>query len=189
MNSNYLEMGIKIHPTSEVQSKDIGEGTVIWQNCVVLQKAKIGANCNINFNVFIENDVKIGDNVTIKSGVQIWDGLRIGNNVFIGPNATFTNDLVPRSKQYPDTFKQTKIEDGASIGANATIIAGLTVGSYAMIGAGALVTKCVPAYTLWFGNPAKHNGFITKEGKVISMELKDKEGKKYKLINNEPVII
>ncbi len=110
----------KFHPTANVHSTHIGEGTVIWQYCIVLPKAVIGKNCNINCNVFIENDVIIGDNVTIKPGVQIWDGLRIGDNVFIGPNATFTNDILPRSKVYPVKFKGTIIEEGASIGANVT---------------------------------------------------------------------
>ncbi len=181
-------MAIRIHPSSEVQTTEIGENTIIWQNCVVLKDAKIGDNCNINFNVFIENDVVIGNNVTIKPGVQLWDGLRIENNVFIGPNATFTNDILPRSKQYPQSFEKTIIEEGASIGANATIIAGITIGRYAMIGAGSVVTKNIPPFTLWYGNPAKQNGYITKSGKVISLDMKDKNGVKYSLNNNEPVI-
>ena len=180
-------MANKIHPTAEVQSKSIGDGTVVWQNCVILKGAQIGQNCNINFNVFIENDVVIGDNVTIKSGVQLWDGLRIGNNVFIGPNATFTNDLVPRSKHYPEFFEFTMIEDGVSIGANATIIAGILIGRYAMIGAGSVITKNIPPFTLWYGNPARHHGYVTKSGKVVSLDLKDKEGKRYFLQNLEPI--
>ncbi len=182
-------MPIKIHPSADVQSGKIGEGTVIWQNCVVLENAKIGKNCNINFNVFIENDVIIGDNVTIKPGVQIWDGLRIGNGVFIGPNATFTNDLVPRSKHYPDKFAHTIIEDGASIGANATILAGVTIGAYAMIGAGSVVTKNVRPFTLWYGNPAVHKGFVTRSGVVLARNLQDKIGIQYKLVNEEPLLV
>ena len=182
-------MAVNIHPSAEVQTKDIGDGTTIWQFCVVLEKARIGKNCNINFNVFIENDVVIGDNVTIKSGVQIWDGLQIENNVFIGPNVAFTNDLLPRSKQYPEKFEQTIIREGASIGANATIIAGVEIGQYAMIGAGSVVTKNIPSFTLWFGNPARHQGFITKEGKTLSLDLTDKEGRKFKLIDGEPFLL
>lgn len=181
-------MKIKIHPTAEVQSAMIGDGTKIWQNCVILKNAMIGKNCNINFNVFIENDVVIGDNVTIKSGVQIWDGLRVGNNVFIGPNATFTNDMLPRSKYYPESFKKTTIEDVASIGANATILAGITISKYTMIGAGSVLTKSTPPFSLWYGNPAIHKGYVTKEGKVISLNFKDKAGNSYVLVNNEPVI-
>jgi UDP-2-acetamido-3-amino-2,3-dideoxy-glucuronate N-acetyltransferase len=182
-------MAIKIHPTAEVQTNSIGDGTVIWQNCVVLNGAKIGSNCNINFNVFIENDVFIGNDVTIKSGVQIWNGLNIGNNVFIGPNVTFTNDLLPRSKQYPEIFAKTIIEEGASIGANSTIIAGITIGKYAMVGAGSVITKSLNPFTLWYGNPAKHKGYVTKTGKVISLDLCDKVGNKYKLYRNEPISI
>lgn len=144
-----------IHPLSDVQSKEIGEGTTVWQFCVILKGARIGNNCNINCHVFIENDVVIGDNVTIKPGVQLWDGITIEDNVFIGPNVTFTNDLKPRSKQYPQSFLKTIVKKGASIGANATILPGITIGENAMIGAGSVVLKNVPANTLWVGNPAK----------------------------------
>lgn len=138
-----------IHPLSDVQSKNIGLDTKIWQFCVVLEKAVIGKNCNICAHVLIENDVIIGDNVTVKSGVQLWDGIRIEDNVFIGPNVTFTNDLYPRSKQYPEKFLQTIVKKGASIGANATILPGITIGENAMIAAGSIVTKDVPANTLY----------------------------------------
>jgi len=148
-----------IHPTAEVQTQNIGENTDVWQYCVILKGARIGNNCNINFNVFIENDVIIGDNVTIKSGVQIWDGIRVEKNVFIGPNVTFTNDKYPRSKQYPDKFQQIVIKEGASIGAASVILGGVTIGKNAMIGAGSVVSKNVPANELWLGNPAK---FIRK---------------------------
>lgn len=177
-----------IHKLADVQSSNIGNNTKVWQYSIILEGARIGTNCNINCHVFIENDVIIGNDVTIKPGVQIWDGLIIGDKVFIGPNVTFTNDLLPRSKQYPDKFENTILHEGASIGANATIIAGIAIGEYAMIGAGSMVTKNIPPYTLWFGNPAKHKGYITKEGKVISLDLKDKNGNYYKLKNNEPVI-
>lgn len=148
-------MSITIHPLADVQSKNIGNGTRIWQFTVVLAGATIGANCNICAQVFIENDVEIGDNVTIKSGVQLWDGLRVDNNVFIGPNVTFTNDLYPRSKIYPDQYLRTIIKSGASLGANATILPGITIGEDAMVGAGAVVTKNVPANAVVLGNPAK----------------------------------
>ncbi len=157
---------IKIHPLSDVQSQQIGDDTQIWQYCVVLSGATIGKKCNINCHVFIENDVTIGDNVTIKPGVQIWDGITLEDDVFIGPNVTFTNDLVPRSKQYPEQFAKTKVEKGASIGANATIVAGNVIGAYALIGAGSVVTKNVPAYTVWFGNPAVQRGTINEKGEI-----------------------
>ena len=181
-------MNYKIHTTSDVLSTSIGEGTMIWQFCVILKDAVIGRNCNINFNVFIENDVIIGDCVTVKSGVQLWDGLRIGNNVFIGPNATFTNDLVPRSKVYPVHFEKTIIEDGASIGANATIIAGNVIGRFAVIGAGSVVTKSIPPFTVWYGNPAKKQGYVTRNGIILDNNLFDKAGQKYILKDCEPVL-
>ncbi len=146
---------IKIHPLSDVQSKNIGDGTIIWQFCVVLEKAVIGKNCNINFNVFIENQVIIGDNVTIKPGVQIWDGMTVEDNVFIGPNVTFTNDKNPKSKNKDFQLLKTVVKSGASIGANATILPGITIFENAVIGAGSVVTKDVPAGETWFGNPAK----------------------------------
>jgi UDP-2-acetamido-3-amino-2,3-dideoxy-glucuronate N-acetyltransferase len=148
-----------IHALADVKSTKIGEGTNIWQFCVILENATIGRNCNINCNVFIENDVEIGNNVTIKPGVQIWDGLRIKNNVFVGSNVTFTNDKFPRSKQYPDQFLKTIIEEGASIGGGSVILCGITIGKNAMVGAGSIVTKDIPENELWFGNPAQ---FIRK---------------------------
>ena len=153
-----------IHKLSDVQSSNIGKDTNIWQFCVVLKNAKIGKNCNINAHVLIENDVRIGDNVTIKSGVQLWDGIRIEDNVFIGPNVTFTNDFLPRSKQYPKEFLKTIVKKGASIGANSTIIGGITTGEYAMIGAGSVVTKNVGSQELWYGNPATRKGYVCKCG-------------------------
>ncbi|WP_136526189.1 WxcM-like domain-containing protein [Geomonas ferrireducens] len=149
-----------VHAHGICESRQIGSGTRIWAFAHVLPGAKIGKNCNICDNVFIENDVVIGDDVTIKCGVQIWDGLRIGDKVFIGPNATFTNDIFPRSKEYPEAFAQTCIGDGASIGANATILPGLKIGAKAMIGAGAVVTKNVPPNAIVTGNPATISGYV-----------------------------
>jgi UDP-2-acetamido-3-amino-2,3-dideoxy-glucuronate N-acetyltransferase len=177
-----------IHELSDVQSTKIGLNTSIWQFVVVLKGALIGDNCNINAHVFIENDVVIGHNVTIKSGVQIWDGITLEDNVFIGPNVTFTNDLVPRSKQNPAGFAKTLIKKGASIGANATIIAGNEIGAYAMIGAGAVVTKNIGKNELWVGNPAKQLGFVTNEGGILDLQLKSKESNK-KYYWNKGVLI
>ncbi|MDI4631601.1 N-acetyltransferase [Pelomonas sp. V22] len=147
-----------IHPSSDVQSPQIGEGTSIWQFCVVLAGARIGRDCNINAQCFIENDVTVGDRVTVKCGVQLWDGVTLEDDVFIGPNATFTNDKRPRSKQYPEAFQRTVVQRGASIGANATLLGGITIGAGAMIGAGSVVTRDVPAGELWVGNPARSRG-------------------------------
>ncbi|WP_201302878.1 MULTISPECIES: DapH/DapD/GlmU-related protein [Aeromonas] len=144
-----------IHTLSDVQSKNIGKDTRIWQYSVVLQGAKIGTECNICAHTLIENDVIIGDRVTIKSGVYIWDGITIEDDVFIGPCVAFTNDRHPRSKIYPDEFSKMLIKNGASIGANATLLPGITIGRHAMVGAGAVVTKDVPDYAVVVGNPAK----------------------------------
>lgn len=150
-----------VHERGLCESAKVGTGTRIWAFAHVLSGAVIGANCNICDHVFIENDVVLGDDVTIKCGVQLWDGVRLGNRVFVGPNATFTNDRFPRSKEYPDTFLTTSVEDGASIGANATILPGITIGRQAMIGAGAVVTKNVPANAVVVGNPAVIVGYQT----------------------------
>lgn len=144
-----------IHPTADVQTPNIGEGTFVWQFSVILKEAVIGENCNINCHVFIENKVKIGDNVTIKPGVQIWDGITLEDNVMIGPNVTFTNDRLPKSKNTAFILEQTLVKNGASIGANSTILPGITIGENALIGAGSVVTKNIPAHETWVGNPAK----------------------------------
>ncbi|MGV7092673.1 acyltransferase [Siccibacter turicensis] len=143
-----------IHKLSDVQSVDIGENTRIWQYSVVLPGAKIGKDCNICALTFIENDVVIGDRVTIKNGVYIWDGISIEDDVFVGPNVTFTNDKMPRSKCHPKKYAQTIVKKGASIGANATILPGLTLGEGCMVGAGAVVVKDVPPNVIVIGNPA-----------------------------------
>ena len=148
-----------LHELSDIQSKTIGEGTKIWQFCVVLPGAKLGMDCNICSHCLIENDVVIGDRVTLKSGVQLWDGLRIEDNVFIGPNVTFTNDKYPRSKQYVDEFPQTVVKKGASIGANATILPGITIGEHAMVASGAVVTHDIPEHAIVKGVPAKITGY------------------------------
>lgn len=154
---------MKIHPLSDVQSKNIGERTTIWQYVVVLPGATIGDGCNICSHSFVENDVIIGDRVTVKCGVQIWDGVRLEDDVFVGPNATFTNDKFPRSKVYPEKFKQTLVRKGASIGANATILSGITIGKNAMVGAGAVVTKDVPANAIVVGSPARITGYVASK--------------------------
>jgi len=148
-----------IHDLADVQSENIGENSRIWQFVVVLPEAIIGKEANICSHCFIENNVIIGDRVTVKSGVQIWDGLRIGDDVFIGPNVTFTNDKFPRSKQHLNKAIITQIENGVSLGAGSVILPGLTIGRNAMIGAGAVVTRSVPANAIVIGNPARIVGY------------------------------
>jgi UDP-2-acetamido-3-amino-2,3-dideoxy-glucuronate N-acetyltransferase len=174
-------MSTLIHKTADVQTSNIGNGTLVWQFVIILERAEIGDNCNINCHVFIENDVKIGSNVTIKPGVQIWDGITIEDNVFIGPNVTFTNDMVPRSKQYPESFRKTIIKRGASIGANATLLSGIEIGEFAFIGAGSVLTKSAPKNTVWYGNPAAQKGYVTNEGVLLDMSFTDKDGVQHNL--------
>ena len=144
-----------IHPSADVQSRQIGEGTRVWQFVVVLPGAVIGRDGNICSHCFIENQVVVGDRVTVKCGVQLWDGVTLEDDVFVGPNVTFTNDLAPRSRNAAAQQLPTLVRKGASIGANATILPGLTIGEGAMVGAGAVVTKDVPPRTLVVGNPAR----------------------------------
>ena len=148
-------MNPRIHDFAICESKTIGDGTTVWAFSHVLPGAKIGANCNICENVFIENVVVIGDNVTIKNGVQIWDGITIEDDVFVGPNVTFANDKYPISKNIEFALLKTLIEKGASIGANATILPGVRIGAYAVIGAGSVVTKDVGSREIVVGNPAR----------------------------------
>jgi UDP-2-acetamido-3-amino-2,3-dideoxy-glucuronate N-acetyltransferase len=143
-----------IHPSAICDSKNIGDGTNVWAFAHILEGAKIGKDCNICDFVFIENEVSIGDRTTIKSGVQLWDGVTIGSDVFIGPNVTFTNDKYPKSKNKNYTKLVTVVDDFASIGANATILPGITIGKNAVVGAGSVVTKNVPAGMSVIGNPA-----------------------------------
>jgi UDP-2-acetamido-3-amino-2,3-dideoxy-glucuronate N-acetyltransferase len=152
----------RIHPSADVQSDQIGEGTLIWQFCVVLPGAVIGRDCNINAHCFIENDVVVGDRVTVKCGVQLWDGMTVEDDVFIGPNATFTNDRRPRSKQ-PFDLQRTTIKRGASVGANATILPGVTLGEGSFVAAGAVVTKDVPPGRMVMGVPARDVGPAPEE--------------------------
>lgn len=148
-----------VHPQGLCEATQVGEGTRIWAFAHVLPGARIGRDCNICDHVFIENDVQIGDRVTLKSGVQLWNGVRIADDVFVGPNATFTNDPFPRSKKYSPAV-ETHVHRGASLGANCTILPGVTIGRDAMVGAGSVVTEDVPARALVRGNPARIVGYV-----------------------------
>lgn len=152
-----------IHPQALVETKEIGQDSRIWAFVHILDDVSIGSNCNICDHCFIENDVIIGHNVTVKSGIYIWSGVELEDDVFLGPNVVFTNDLRPRSKQYKPPVK-TLVKKGASIGANSTILAGVTIGQYAMTGIGSVVTRDIPPYALYYGNPAKQHGWVDEFG-------------------------
>lgn len=157
-----------IHPAAICESPFVGEGTRVWAFVHILPGARIGADCNICDGVFVENDVIVGDRVTVKSGVQLWDGVRLADGVFVGPNVTFTNDPFPRSRRPPKAFAVTVVEAGASIGANATILPGVRIGTHAMVGAGSVVTRDVPPNAIVYGNPAVLRGYLTDDGPVPS---------------------
>ena len=171
------------HPLALVESTRIGEGTRIWAFAHVMKGAVIGNDCNVGDHAFVESGAKIGNGVTIKNGVAVWEGVTVGDFAFLGPNAVFTNDLRPRSPRFPGGKRRyedktwlakTKIGKGAIIGANATIVCGVTIGDFAMIVAGTVVTKDVPAHALWIGVPGKLAGFVCECGDELMFN--DKTG-------------
>jgi UDP-2-acetamido-3-amino-2,3-dideoxy-glucuronate N-acetyltransferase len=160
------------HPTSEIESDDIGEGTRIWHYSHILHKTKIGKDCVIGQNVMIGPEVNVGDNCKIQNNVSIYKGVTLENKVFCGPSMVFTNVLNPRAfVERKDDFKKTLVREGATIGANATVICGTTIGRYSMIGAGSVVTKNVPDFSLILGVPGKISGWVCKCGEVITREV------------------
>lgn len=159
--------GYFVHAQGLCETKSVGLGTRVWAFAHILEGAVVGRECNICDGVFVESDVVIGDQTTIKSGVQLWDGVRLGNCVFVGPNATFTNDIFPRSKKHLASYPKTVVRDGASIGANATIMPGIQIGEGAMIGAGTVVLADVPARAVIVGNPGRVVGYA--EAQPVSL--------------------
>jgi len=148
-----------VHEQGLCESSDVGKGTRVWAFAHVLEGARVGTDCNVCDGVFVEGGAVVGDRVTIKCGVQVWDGVVLEDDVFVGPNATFTNDSMPRSKRWLDEYPQTTVRKGASIGANATILPGVEIGMGAMVGAGAVVTRSVPPHAIVVGNPARIQGY------------------------------
>jgi len=157
------------HPQAVIdEGASIGQGTRVWAFAHILGGAVIGKDCNICDHTFIEGAVQVGDRVTIKCGISLWNGLIVENDVFIGPAAVFTNDNRPRSRRYPPEYLKTVLKEGCSIGANSTILPGLTIGRWALIGAGAVVTHDVPAYALVVGNPARLRGWVCRCGEKLA---------------------
>jgi len=165
------------HPTAIVESENIGDGTRIWHFVHVRDGAKIGRGCNIGKGVYIDADVVMGNNVKVQNFVSIYKGVTIEDDVFIGPAVTFTNDLYPRAFIWnEEAISYTKVESGASIGANSTIVSGATIGAYAMIGAGSVVTRDVVPFGLVYGNPAKLKGFVCYCGNKLKTVVEEREG-------------
>lgn len=159
-----------IHPTASVSPKaQLGEGTKVWINVQIRENAVIGDNCIVSKDVYIDHTVKIGDRCKIQNSVSVYHGVTIGNDVFVGPNACFTNDRVPRAFNADWKITPTFIKDGASIGANSTLICGITIGEYAMVAAGSVVTRDVAPYTLVMGNPARPVAHIDKAGNKVEV--------------------
>lgn len=169
------------HPHALVESEDIGDHTRIWAFAHVMSGARVGAACNLGDHAFVESGATLGDNVTVKNGVAIWDGVTAENNVFIGPNVVFTNDRNPRAaiKKSKDRLLPTRIREGASLGANVTVVCGITIGRYAFAGAGAVLTKDVSDYSMVVGNPARHIGYMCECGGKLAAALTCTCGKKF----------
>jgi acetyltransferase-like isoleucine patch superfamily enzyme len=153
-----------IHPPAIVENDDVGPRTRIYAFVHILPGAVIGSDCNINDHCLIEGGVVLGDRVTVKCGNYLWDGLRVEDDVFLGPNVVYTNDITPRSRARPVEFERIVIEKGASIGANSVLKGGITIGRYALIGMGAVVTRSVPPHALVYGNPARPHGYVCRCG-------------------------
>ena len=177
-------LAVQIHPTADVsKAAKVGDGTQIWHEAQVREGARIGRFCRIGKGVYIDANVRVGDNCKLQNRVSVYQGVTIGDRVFVGPHACFTNDLIPRAartdweeRDFADRAAEweivpTIVEDGASIGANATILCGITIGEAAMIGAGAVVTKDVPPYALVYGNPAKIHGYVCDCGRKLDAKL------------------
>ncbi|MEA2559955.1 MAG: UDP-2-acetamido-3-amino-2,3-dideoxy-glucuronate N-acetyltransferase [Acidobacteriota bacterium] len=158
---------ISIHPTALVASQEIGDGTRIWAFVNILAGARLGRECNICDRCFIENDVTLGDRVTVKCGVSLYDGLALEDGVFVGPGVMFTNDPRPRSGQWLAAYPRTVVRTGASLGAGAILLPGVTVGRFAMVGAGSLVTREVPDFALVYGTPARVQGHVCHCGRSL----------------------
>lgn len=185
------------HPNSIVESENIGANTRIWAFVVVQKNVVIGEDCNLGNGVYVENGVTIGNRVTIKNGISLWEGLKIEDDVFLGPHAVFTNDMFPRSKMHLGNFLTTEIKKGASVGANSTVLCGITLGKYCLTGAGSVVTKSVPDFAVVAGNPARFKYWISKNGEKLIFNnegiASDSLNNRYRILdenkNNKQIVV
>ncbi len=176
-----LDESVFVHPRGLCESDLVGPRTRIWAFAHVLPGAQIGADCNVCDHVFVEGGARVGDRVTIKNAVLLWDGVTVEDDVFLGPNMVFTNDLRPRAaiKKGTQQFVPTRVREGATIGANATIVCGVTIGAHALVGAGTVVTRDVPAHALVVGSPARRVGWVCTCGADLGTDLTCGCGRRY----------
>lgn len=186
-----LDPSVFVHPRALVETDDIGRGTRVWAFAHVMSGAVVGADCNVGDHAFVESGVVVGNNVTIKNAVLLWDKVTIEDDVFLGPNAVFTNDLVPRSaaNKTSEEFLPTLVKRGATIGANATIVCGSTIGEHAFIGAGTVVLHDVPAHALIVGNPGRVAGWVCECGARLPDSLACECGKQYRLVDAQTGLV
>src|SRR5213594_4544952 len=180
-------MAIRVHPTAEVSPRaSVGEGTQIWHWVQIREGARIGRNCRIGKDVYIDADVVLGDRCKVQNFATIYRGVTIGDRVFVGPHVCFTNDLYPRADSSDWHLVETKVQDGASVGANASIVCGITIGRNAMVAAGAVVTKDVPPHGLVAGVPAKLIGWVCECGRPLDRRMRcAHDGKVYPELGRE----
>jgi acetyltransferase-like isoleucine patch superfamily enzyme len=182
-----LDPTVFVHDKALCESDDVGPGTRVWAFAHVMKGAKVGAECNIGDHAFIEGGAVIGDRVTVKNCVLVWDKVTVEDEVFLGPNMVFTNDLMPRAavKGGRDAWLPTLVRRGATIGANATIVCGITIGTQAFVGAGSVVVHDVPAHALVVGNPARRTGWVCACGERLGADLVCGCGRRYRLVSEE----
>lgn len=177
--------GVFIHEAALVETDAVGEGTRVWAFAHLAPGSTVGRECNVCDHTFVEEGVVVGDRVTVKSGIYLWTGVTCEDDVFLGPNVVFTNDLFPRSGRRPERYVPTLVRQGASLGANATILAGTTIGRYAMVGAGSVVTADVPDHALVVGNPARRRGWVSRIGRKLAVKggvgVCEETGERYRI--------
>lgn len=176
-----------VHDKALCESTELGAGTRVWAFAQVMKGARVGEDCNICGHAFLEAGAVLGNRVTVKNAVLVWDKVTVEDDVFLGPNMVFTNDMMPRAafKKGPEAFLPTRVKKGASIGANATVVCGTTLGEGCFVGAGSVVIRDVPAFALVVGNPARRIGWVCACGEKLPKELSCKCGRAYERVSDQ----